>query len=503
MPLKIALVAPSGVPFAVGGAEKLWWGLINYTNRHTEHLMELIKLPSPELEFATICSSYERWSQLDLSHFDAVISTKYPAWMVNHPNHIVYLQHKLRGLYDMYPPGLPLQPERLPAAAQALWRLLRNPHHARSQLPEIFGRARELLTSAALPPSELAQVTALPGPLSRALVHKLDAIALLPNAIRRYLTISGVVARRADHFPEGVHVEVLPHPSNLENLHDGPFEAVFTASRLEGHKRLDLLINAYRRSRTQIPLRIAGDGGQAEALRALAEGDARIHFLGRLTDEEIVEEYSRAALVPFVPHEEDMGLITLEAMACGKPVLTVHDSGGVREFVQDGINGRCVQPTVRALTAALDELLANPQRLQAMGQAAQQSVATVTWQHTVGKLIEAAQQGMHAQKSPPSTAPETIVPPSSPDFSSARPRLLVVNTFSVFPLNSGGKKRIYHLFIVAWPNGRSRSPCCAWEKEAKPVSGSLGPICARYPFLSPRALRVPIKSSPSDWAASQ
>jgi len=451
MPLKIALVAPSGVPFVVGGAEKLWWGLSNYTNRHTEHVMELIKLPSPELEFAKLCASYERWSQLDLSHFDAVISTKYPAWMVHHPNHIVYMQHKLRGLYDMYPEGLPLRPERLPTAAQALWQLLQSPNCGRNLLPEIFGRARELLASAALAPHELAHITAVPGPLSRALVHKLDAIALQPRGIRRYLTISRVVAERPDHFPEGVQVDVLPHPSNLENLHGGPFETVFTASRLEAHKRLDLLINAYRRSRTQIPLRIAGDGGQAKQLKALAQGDTRITFLGRLTDEELVQEYSRAALVPFVPHEEDMGLITLEAMACGKPVLTVNDSGGVREFVQDGINGRSVEPTEKALTAALDELLTDQARLQAMGQAALASVATVTWQHTVDTLIEAAEQGaLESKKTSAAVAPQ--VAPSALTAANGRLRLLVVNTFSIFPLNNGGKKRMYYLYrgIAQW-----------------------------------------------------
>ena len=112
--MKIALVAPSGVPFVVGGAEKLWWGLSQHVNRHTAHELELIKLPSAEHDFAAIVASYQRWSQLDLRHFDAVISTKYPAWMVDHPNHIVYLQHKLRGLYDTYPAGLPLEPERLP-----------------------------------------------------------------------------------------------------------------------------------------------------------------------------------------------------------------------------------------------------------------------------------------------------------------------------------------------------------------------------------------------------
>jgi len=37
--MRVALVAPSAVPFTVGGAEKLWWGLTTYDNRHTSHAM--------------------------------------------------------------------------------------------------------------------------------------------------------------------------------------------------------------------------------------------------------------------------------------------------------------------------------------------------------------------------------------------------------------------------------------------------------------------------------
>lgn len=460
MPLKIALVAPSGVPFVVGGAEKLWWGLAQHVNRHTAHAMELLKLPSPEHDFASLCASYERWSVLDLGHFDAVISTKYPAWMVAHPNHVVYLQHKLRGLYDTYPAGLPTQPARLPVAAQALWRCLQRPGGARSELPEIFGRARELLASTALAPQELAELTALPGPLLRALVHKLDAIALRPGAIRQYLAISGVVARRADYFPAGVPVEVLPHPSNLENLHGGPFEAVFTASRLDGPKRMDLLINAYRRSRTPVPLRIAGDGPQAEHLRTLAAGDERITFLGRLTDDELVAEYSRAALVPFVPYDEDMGLITLEAMACGKPVLTVHDAGGVGEFVRDGVNGRIVEPTEKALAAAFDALLADPARLQAWGKAAQASAAEVSWQRTAQGLLAAVERGQRAFG-------EECVPARAVRPAGGRPRLLVVNTFGVYPPDNGGKKRMFYLYrgVAQWAEVTLLNLGC-WGQEA-------------------------------------
>jgi glycosyltransferase involved in cell wall biosynthesis len=448
--MKIALIAPSGVPFVVGGAEKLWWGLSGYVNRHSEHAMELIKLPSPEHDFWSIASSYERWSLLDLGHFDAVISTKYPAWMVQHPNHVVYLQHTLRGLYDTYPRGLPDRPQRLPGAAQALWRLLEAPGCERTRLPEIFARVRALQQDASIEPEELRALTALPGPLLRALVHKLDAIGLAPGAIRQYFAISGVVARRKDYFPAGAQVQVLPHPSNLEGLHGGPAEFVFTASRLDAPKRIDLLVRAYRRSTTTVPLCIAGDGPQAADLRALAEGDARIRFAGRLNDDELVEHYSRAALVPFVPFDEDMGLITLEAMAAGKPVLTVADAGGVTEFVQDGVNGRIVPPQEAALAAALDDLLADPARLQAMGEKARHTAASVTWERTASALLAAAAQGLAHTGPAPTAAPgQTSAAQRGPG---ARPRLLVVNTFGVYPPDNGGKKRLFYLYrgVAQW-----------------------------------------------------
>ncbi len=105
--MDIALVAPSPVPLAIGGAENLWWGLLEHLNRRTEHHADLIKLPTPERNFWEIVDSYRRWAALDVSGYDVVISGKYPAWMIEHPRHICYLLHPLRGLYDTYPEGWP------------------------------------------------------------------------------------------------------------------------------------------------------------------------------------------------------------------------------------------------------------------------------------------------------------------------------------------------------------------------------------------------------------
>src|SRR5438445_11992542 len=100
--MDIAIVAPSPVPYAIGGAENFWWGLLNHINQHTPNRAELIKLPYREPDLWQLIESYLSFSKLDLSHFDLVISSKYPAWMVQHPNHYCYMQHRLRCLYDTY-----------------------------------------------------------------------------------------------------------------------------------------------------------------------------------------------------------------------------------------------------------------------------------------------------------------------------------------------------------------------------------------------------------------
>ena len=101
--MKIAIVAPLSQPWIIGGAEKLWWGLLEHFNHDTPHQADLVKLPSPEADFWSLMGSYARFASLKLEGFDLVVSTKYPAWMVAHPNHTVYLQHHLRGLFDAYP----------------------------------------------------------------------------------------------------------------------------------------------------------------------------------------------------------------------------------------------------------------------------------------------------------------------------------------------------------------------------------------------------------------
>lgn len=422
--MRVAIVAPSPVPFAPGGAETLWSGLYRELDERSEHDVELLKIPIRERTLPEVMAAYETFANLDLSQFDLVVTGKYPAWMVQHPRHVVYLLHPLRGLYDAYGLfGLPLAVDtqeqhvrRLVAACRGL---------TRDRVDQLFDAWREAFET--LGPEH--PVFGFPGPLARLLVHALDSAALAPQQIERYAAISWTVATRPEYFPAGVGVHVVHPPSALSGLHGGLGEYFFTASRHDGPKRLDLLVEAMQHYPGDRELVIAGEGPLTPALREQAAQDPRVRFVGRVSPAELVEHYARAVAVPFVPFDEDLGLITYEAMASGKPVLTVTDSGGPTEMVRHGENGWIAEPDARSLGAGLAEverLATTPQ----VAEAAQRTAAAQTWSRVVRTLIP------------------TDAPRRSPEGHrvARRPRLVVTSTFSSWPPRGGGQLRVVNLY---------------------------------------------------------
>ncbi|WP_167671052.1 glycosyltransferase [Allopusillimonas ginsengisoli] len=446
--MKIAIVAPSPTPFVIGGAENLWWGMLRELNSRLDVEADLIKIPSPEHNLLSILGSYRMFATLDLDHFDMVISTKYPAWMVRHRNHMVYLQHTLRGLYDSYPsnqrthldPAI-LDTLRLPSAVSDA---LLDAGPTSLEAVEVI----DALLAARERCDNWDSVAALPGPFSRAVVHLLDRIGMRPGRIQRYAAIAREVADRKDYFPPGCAVEIFHHPTHLlddalvlpaQEQEGAP--AIFTASRLVREKRIDLIIDAYRMSGVHVPLRIAGSGAQEQDLRRQAEGLEGVQFLGRLTDEQVRQEYRAAAFVPFVPLREDYGLITVEAMGFGKPVLTALDSGGPTEVVEDGVTGLVVSPTVDSVALAMRQLLEDePARLR-MGNAARAHAAQLSWEAFGDWLL------VHSELArTPCASSETLSSYRPLARRPSRPRLLVINTFSVHRPVSGGQLRMMGLY---------------------------------------------------------
>lgn len=427
--MKIAIVAPSPVPFTVGGAEKLWWGALEYINKHTNHHCELIKVPTKEETFWGLIEAYHAFYTLDLSYFDMVITGKYPAWMVQHPNHHIYMLHCLRGLYDCYHfLGLEKSLNTDNPNILHLLQMLENPQ---TSIEEVF----DLLFSLRGDPTLEENFFQFPSAFSRLLIHFFDQKAM--QEIQSFSAISKTVANRKEYFPSDAKVEVIYPPSILTDFKNKNYDYFFTISRLDNAKRIDMIIEAYLKSNTNIPLKIAGTGPLSETFQALTQKDDRIEMLGFISDDELMEYYANAYAVLFTPYDEDYGLITIEAMMCEKPLLTFSDSGGVVEFVEEGVTGLVCEPSIPKLTKNIDYLSENEALCKEMGKNAKKVVANITWKNCIERLLEPSSQQISKNK-------KTKNKKSTNQKSTKK--ATVVTTYPIYPPRGGGQNRVFYLY---------------------------------------------------------
>lgn len=104
----------------------------------------------------------------------------------------------------------------------------------------------------------------------------------------------------------------------------------FIASTLAAYKRIDLAIRACNELR--LPLKIAGTGREEARLRTIA--GPTVSFLGYVSEEALRELYRNARATIF-PGEEDFGLVPLESLACGTPVIAYEAGGALETLTQD------------------------------------------------------------------------------------------------------------------------------------------------------------------------
>jgi glycosyltransferase involved in cell wall biosynthesis len=421
--VKVGVLVPGPVPYGFGGSERAARGLATWIAQHTEHESEVVIPPSPEQDLPALLASYESWSTLDVSGFDLVVSTKYPSWMVEHPRHVVHLQHALRGLYDTYPAHEARRVDQLDGPFAPLLTAVRRPPE-RAALPDVFGCWRAVLAEVG-PEHPLLR---FPGPLAREVVHFLDAVGLDARHVRAHFGISANVTYRRSYFPPGTTPQVLVPPTDLEGLRCGEFNHFFTASRLDHPKRLDLLIRAMRHVPGSVRLLIAGTGPQEAELRALAAGDSRVELLGHVTDDELVDLYADALAIPFIPLDEDLGLITIEAQLSGKAVVTCRDSGGPPELLVDGLDGLVTVPTEEEIARALTSLVEHPETARRLGEHGQLRARRFSWATVAARILEGAERERPRARRP------------------GRPKLVVTTTFPLYPPVGGGQLRAFHLY---------------------------------------------------------
>jgi glycosyltransferase involved in cell wall biosynthesis len=198
---------------------------------------------------------------------------------------------------------------------------------------------------------------------------RFDAIVVLTgDDARDYRTELNGAATRVEQIPNALP-KLGGGTSRLEE------KAVVAAGRLTGQKGFDLLIRAFAQVVPERPdweLRIYGDGSQRAELERLIAGlglAGSVRLMGATSD--IGEELARASVFALSSRFEGFGMVLVEAMSKGVPVVSFDCPRGPSEIVDDGVDGVLVpNGDVGALATALVELTGDEQRRRSLGAAA-------------------------------------------------------------------------------------------------------------------------------------
>ncbi|HWM12308.1 MAG TPA: glycosyltransferase family 4 protein, partial [Solirubrobacteraceae bacterium] len=204
------------------------------------------------------------------------------------------------------------------------------------------------------------------------LADKLDGRIAVSGAARHF--ISRYFPGEYRIIPNGVDLERFQAAEPYEELRDGTLNILFVG-RLEERKGLTHLLQAYhrlRKRRVDARLLVVGDGPKRREYKRFVglRGIRDVEFLGRVSDEEKVR-YFASTDIYCAPNtgQESFGIVLLEAMAAGVPIVA-SDIHGFKNVLQRNVQGLLVEPkNPRALAAALYALSRNDDLRHQMGDA--------------------------------------------------------------------------------------------------------------------------------------
>jgi glycosyltransferase involved in cell wall biosynthesis len=259
--------------------------------------------------------------QLDLRGYDLVISSESgPAkGVIVAPDalHLCYCHSPMRYAWDLYPQYLATAGFLKRLAMRPLMHYLRLWDHATAQRPDV----------------------------------------VIANSEHTRRRVEKYWRRKAEVIPPPVDVDRFAAAASAAHP---PGDYFLCAGQLMGYKRVDLAIDAF--NELGLPLVIAGTGPELPALRRAA--NLNVTFQGWTSDDDLARTVAGCRALVF-PGEEDFGIVPVEAMAAGRPVIA-YRRGGALDSVVDGETGLFFdEQTPEALAAAVRRFEAEHHRYDA------------------------------------------------------------------------------------------------------------------------------------------
>jgi glycosyltransferase involved in cell wall biosynthesis len=173
---------------------------------------------------------------------------------------------------------------------------------------------------------------------------------LSAQRVDQFVANSRFVATRI-HKYYGRDAVVIPPPVDVESFHalEAHDDYFLWVGQLVPYKRPDLMVESF--NRLKLPLRVIGEGPELATLKKRA--GLNIKFLGRQPLDVVVEHYARCRALVF-PGTEDFGIVPVEAMASGRPVIAYARGGALDTVIPDVTGVLFPDQTVAGLTAAVE-----------------------------------------------------------------------------------------------------------------------------------------------------
>ncbi|MEH1945049.1 MAG: glycosyltransferase family 1 protein [Nostoc sp.] len=232
--------------------------------------------------------------------------------------------------------------------------------------------------------------------------HNQAALNLCTStAMVEELTAHGI--ERVDLWQRGVDTELF-HPdlvsvemrSRLSKNHpESPL--LLYVGRLSAEKEIER-IKPILEAIPEARLALVGDGPHRQALEKHFAG-TNTYFVGYLMGQELGSAFASADAFIFPSRTETLGLVLLEAMAAGCPVVAAR-SGGIPDIVTDGVNGYLFEPTadVQGAIAATVRLLEQKQQRDIIRQNARQEAESWGWPSATRQLQDYYQKVIFSQQ---------------------------------------------------------------------------------------------------------
>jgi teichuronic acid biosynthesis glycosyltransferase TuaC len=201
----------------------------------------------------------------------------------------------------------------------------------------------------------------------------------------------------------GVDPKKLKSKENGWTFNHSGCKTILSVSNLVNSKGIDLNLMAVSKlieKHPRLKYVVIGDGPERKRLVGLVANlgvDSQVEFIGRLSHEKVMKYMAEIEIFSLPSWLEGFGVVYLEAMAHGKPIIACQGEG-IEDVITHGETGLLVEPkNVESLVEAIDFLLSNPEKAKSIGERARNLVLEkYTWEKNAEKTIEVYREVLNA-----------------------------------------------------------------------------------------------------------